>query len=237
MSDTKKLANEAAIISKLRAETYQWFAQLFSQELEREMIEVYQDGALNTICNLFIEVGLSLEVERLKVAIEALADLDNPELELRADFAACFLLDESSGAMPYASLYLDEEGMMYSEAERKMRELLSKSGLEILESFKEPSDHLAIYLSLMHKWCRQLRREVTKEAHVLSYLHNEYLAQKSFVDEGILRWLPSWNDRLSRIANCKTDFYQALGALLLAYVMADSDFMQHELQNLNQLLL
>ncbi len=229
MSDMKKLANEAAMISKLRAETYQWFAQLFSQELEKEMIGIYQDGALNTMFNLFVEIGLSLEVERFKEAIAALEEIEAPALELKADFAACFLLDEASGAMPYASLYLDEDGMMYSEAERKMRELLSKSGLEILESFKEPSDHLAIYLSLMHKWCLQLEKEVHQEVEIQSYLTSEYLAQKSFIDEGILRWLPSWHDRLNRIANCKTDFYQALGALLLAFLLADSDFLTSEL--------
>ncbi|UNM97067.1 molecular chaperone TorD [Ignatzschineria rhizosphaerae] len=229
MSAMKKLANEAALIAKLRAETYQWFAQMFSQELDKEIIKIYQDGALNTMFNLFGEIGLSIEVDRFKEAIAQLASLENPALELKADFAACFLLDEASGAMPYASLYLNEEGMMYSEAERKMRELLSKSGLAILESFKEPSDHLAIYLSLMHKWCEQLHKEIKKEVDTQSYLHNEYLAQKSFVDNGILMWIPSWNNRLARITNCKTDFYQALGALLMAFLLADSDFLANEL--------
>lgn len=229
MSAMKKLANEAVMISKLRAETYQWFAQVVSQELEKETITLYQDGALNTMFNLFEEIGLSLEVARFNAAIASLKKLDNPALELKADFAACFLLDEASGAMPYASLYLDEAGMMYSEAERKMRELLSKSGLEILERFKEPSDHLAIYLSLMHRWCQQLGQEIRQEEDTSSYLQNEYLAQKSFIEEGILRWLPSWNDRLEKIANCQTDFYQALGALLLAFLLADRDFLMNEL--------
>lgn len=231
MSGIKQLANEAAMMAKLRSEIYQWFAQVFSKELGKEEIQIYQDGALNTIFDLFKEVGLSLEVERFQAAISALENIEHPELELKADFAACFLLDEASGAMPYASLYLSEDGMMYSEAERKMRELLSKSGLEILESFKEPSDHLAIYLSLMQKWCQQLSKEVAKESDVSVYLHNEYLAQKTFIDDGILIWLPTWNERLSRIVNCQTDFYQALGALLLAFVFADSDFLLNELQN------
>lgn len=233
MSGTKQLAHEAAMMAQLRAEVYQWFAQLFSKELEKEEIRVYQEGALNTIFELFNDVGLSLEVERFQTAIAMLKNLEHPELELKADFAACFLLDEASGAMPYASLYLSEDGMMYSEAERKMRELLSKSGLEILESFKEPSDHLAIYLSLMHQWCKQLRKEVRKESDVSEYLNNEYLAQKTFIDDGILIWLPTWNDRLSRIANCQTGFYQALGALLLAFIFADSDFLRNEWQNQN----
>lgn len=225
----KKLANEAALISKIRSETYQWFAQLFANELEKEIVAIYQDGALNTMLDLFEELGLSSEVDRFKAAIEDFKNFDNPTLELKADFATCFLLGESSSAMPYASHYLSEEGMMYSEAERKMRELLSKSGLEILESFKEPSDHLAIYLSLMHQWCSQLRKELRKEADIPRYLRNEYLAQKTFIDEGMLSWIPIWAECLAQVINCKSEFYQALGALLLAFLLTDSDFLANEL--------
>lgn len=231
MKKMKQRAHEASMMAQLRSEIYQWFAQVFSKELEKEEIQIYQDGALNTIFDLFIEIGLSLEVERFQAAITDLAKITHPELELKADFAACFLLDEKNGAMPYASLYLSEDGMMYSEAERKMRELLSKSGLMILESFKEPSDHLAIYLSLLHKWCQQLREEIENESNISEYLYNEYLAQKTFIDDGILLWLPSWNDRLNRIAHCQTGFYQALGALLVAFIFAESDFLANELQN------
>ena len=227
----KQRAHEASMMAQLRSEIYQWFAQVFSKELEKEEIQIYQDGALNTIFDLFIEIGLSLEVERFQAAITDLAKITDPELELKADFAACFLLDEKNGAMPYASLYLSEDGMMYSEAERKMRELLSKSGLMILESFKEPSDHLAIYLSLLHKWCQQLREEIENESNISEYLYNEYLAQKTFIDDGILLWLPNRNDRLNRIAHCQTGFYQALGALLVAFLFAESDFLTNELQN------
>lgn len=231
MKKMKQRAHEASMMAQLRSEIYQWFAQIFSKELEKEEIQIYQDGALNTIFDLFIEIGLSLEVERFQAAITDLAKITDPELELKADFAACFLLDEKNGAMPYASLYLSEDGMMYSEAERKMRELLSKSGLMILESFKEPSDHLAIYLSLLHKWCQQLREEIENESNISEYLYNEYLAQKTFIDDGILLWLPNWNDRLNRIAHCQTGFYQALGALLVAFLFAESDFLANELQN------
>lgn len=225
MNDLKKLGNETAIISKLRAETYQWFAQIFSQELTKEQVTVYQDGALNTLCNLLRDIGLSLEVERLQSEIALLEKLAQPALELRADFAACFLLDDANGAMPYASLYLDNTRQMYSDAERKMRELLSKSGLEILASFKEPSDHLAIYLALMQKWCQQLGREIHQTTDIEGYLGNEYLAQQSLIDEGILTWLPIWNDRLGRVAHRRTNFYQALGDLLLAFLAADRDFL------------
>ncbi len=231
MKKSKQQRQEARIMAQLRSEIYQWFAQVLSKELTKEEIQIYQDGALNTIFELFVEIGLSLEVERFQTAITKLADLTHPELELKADFAACFLLDEQSGAMPYASLYLSEDGMMYSEAERKMRELLSKSGLMILESFKEPSDHLAIYLSLLQKWCQQLRDEIEHESNISEYLHNEYLAQRTFINDGILLWLPNWHDRLSRITHCQTGFYQAFGVLLLAFLFAEKDFLEHELQN------
>ena len=116
-----------------------------------------------------------------------------------------------------------------------MRELLSKSGLAILETFKEPSDHLAIYLSLMEKWCIQMQRELPKEENVEVYILNELIAQKSFLDDGLLSWLHDWNLRLHRIAHCKTGFYQAMGNLLIAYIAADSDYLGSEIELLQSL--
>ena len=232
MTKMTPLSNEVSIIAKLRAETYQWFAHLFSQELTHDEIKLYQEGALNTLFAYFEEIGLTHEVARCKQAIEMLKTIPDAALELKGDFAGCFLLEEENGAMPYASLHLGEDGMMYAEAERKMRELLSKSGLQILESFKEPSDHLAIYLALMQKWCEQLSREVLKAEEPKNYVSDEYRAQRSFVSNGILAWLPAWNERLSRVANCRSEFYQALGALLLGFIMADEDYLNSELERL-----
>ena len=234
MSKTDQIKNEALLIAKLRAETYQWFAHLFAKELSTSELELYQEGALNTILGMFTEIGLALEADVCKKAIAALAQIDVADIELRGDFAACFLLDEKNGANPYASLYLDG-GMMYAESERKMRELLSKSGLAILETFKEPSDHLAIYLSLMEKWCIQMQRELPKEENVEVYILNELIAQKSFLDDGLLSWLHDWNLRLHRIAHCRTGFYQAMGNLLIAYIAADSDYLGSEIELLQSL--
>ncbi|MHC5225355.1 molecular chaperone TorD [Ignatzschineria sp. LJL83] len=231
MNTNKILVNETELISTLRIETYQWLAQTFSHELEKEAVSLYQEGALNTIFSLFEELGLTKEVARLKQAIQDFKKLDNPCLELKADFASCFLLDEAS-AMPYASLYLGDDGMMYGEAERKMRELLSQSGLEILESFKEPSDHLAIYLALLQKWCEQIKRDAGTETDIASFLQSEYLAQKSFIDEGLLSWIPEWNTRLNGdTINCSSDFYPALGALLQGFLLADTAFLEHHLED------
>lgn len=234
MSKIDQIKNEALIIAKLRTETYQWFAQLFAKELSSSELMLYQEGALNTILEMFTEIGLALEADVCKKAIKALAKIDHAEIELRGDFTACFLLDEKNGANPYASLYLDG-GMMYAESERKMRELLSKSGLTILESFKEPSDHLAIFLSLMEKWCVQMQRELPKAKDTEDYILNELIAQKSFLDDGLLSWLHDWNLRLHRVAHCKTGFYQAMGNLLVAYLTADSDYLASEIELLQSL--
>lgn len=232
MSQTDQIRNEALIIATLRAETYQWFSHIFAHELSASELSLYQDGALNTVLGMFSEMGLALEADICKNEIKALAKIDHAEMELKADFAACFLLDEKNGAMPYASLYLGDEGMMYAESERKMRELLSKSGLAILESFKEPSDHLSIFLSLMERWCTQMLKELPKEEQVEDYLLNEVIAQKSFIDDGLLVWLQDWNLRLHRITHCKTTFYQAMGNLLVAYITADSDYLASEIERL-----
>lgn len=232
MSELKVVINEAKITSKMRAETYQWFARIFSSELSGDEVKLYEEGALNTLLSLFTEMGLSEEVKKVQAAIDSLKQIEHVELELKADFAGCFLLDEASGAIPYASIYLGDGDMLYAEAERKMREILSKSGLQILDSFKEPSDHLSIYLSLMQKWCEQLNKDLRTETVDRDLIESEYIAQATFINEGILSWLPIWNERLSRVANCKCQFYVAMGDLLVAYITADYDYMSNEVERL-----
>lgn len=234
MSKIDQIKYEALTIAKLRAETYQWFAHLFAKELSNDECKLYQEGALNTLFEMFSEIGLALEVDVCKASIQQLCKLEHSEIELRGDFASCFLLDEKNGANPYASLYLGG-GMMYAESERKMRELLSKSGLTILESFKEPSDHLAIYLSLIERWCDQFQRELPKVEDTHAYILNELIAQQSFIENGLLSWLHDWNLRLHRISNCKTAFYQAMGNLLVAYITADNDYLISEIELLQSM--
>ena len=232
MSEIRAIINEAKVVAKMRGETYQWFTRIFANELTESDVRLYQEGALNTLLELFTEIGLALEVDQVKAAIERFSEIEHISVELRADFASCFLLDDKSGAIPYASLYLGDGDMMYAEAERKMRELLSKSGLAILDSFKEPSDHLAIYLALLQKWCEQLAKDLEEKREDHSFLKSEYIAQQTFLQEGLLLWVPIWNERLQGITHCRCTFYSAMGSLLVAYLLADNDYLTAEIERL-----
>lgn len=202
------------MLSQARAETYRWFAGVFAAELADEAIIAYQSGAVEPLFRLFKEMGLETEVQRVEKAIGVLKEIEDSTLELAADFAALYLLDGSHVASPYASVYLDENGEMYGAVELRMRTFLQKSGLAVEPQFREPSDHLSIYLSLMEKWCLQAKKEESEA------LFESICSQANFLEEGLLSWLPAWLMRVEKVS-CKSDFYPAMSALLVAFIQED----------------
>ncbi|MDI5677230.1 molecular chaperone TorD family protein, partial [Salmonella enterica subsp. enterica serovar Anatum] len=53
-----------------------------------------------------------------------------------------FLMTDKKSALPYASQYPQQEPGM-------IKHLLLEAGMEVNDDFKEPTDHLAIYLELL----------------------------------------------------------------------------------------
>ena len=141
-------------INEQRASIYQWFGSLFALEQTKEQLECYQNHQLDNLYAVFTELGLSTEVNRFQKAMNNALQDDSVVLELAADFAQHFLLDDKVSTLPYASFYL-EDGKLYGDVETKMKEFLESNQLTISENFKEPADHLAIYLYLFAYWIRR----------------------------------------------------------------------------------
>lgn len=98
-----------------------------------------------------------------------------------------------------------------------MRAFLDTALLAVRDEFKEPADHLAIYLSLMARFAEQ-------DANA----DNRPLAargQADFLQQALLNWLPSFESR-NRQASPRFDFYPALAALLLDFVDHDASFVR-----------
>lgn len=200
-----------------RAEIYQWLSSLFALELTELQMSAYQQGGIDSLLQFFKGYGLESEAERLKSAINAWQLLDSPKLELAADFASLFLLDGKHGALPYASHYLESDGNLYGNAESLMREFLEESGLELHKNFKEPADHLAVFLALLARWNRQKieggdLKEVAKE-------------QQMFIQETLLGWVPAFAEKVKEVS-VVSDFYPAVVALLQRFLVLEEVFLQ-----------
>lgn len=198
-------------VNEQRAVIYQWFGTWFALEQTQAQLDCYQSEGLNGLYELFEQIGLASECTRFRKAMATLLKDPDAVLELAADFAQHFLLDDKVSALPYASFYL-EDGKLYGDIETEMREFLAENKLAVSSEFKEPADHLAVYLELMAHWIQN-----DKDFAEYSQVNAE---QTLFITNGLLSWLPDFV-AASQKQKLKYDVYPALTHLLLAFIQVD----------------
>lgn len=217
------------LIFSRRATIYQWFSGLFAEELSKTQFVAYQNGEANEWLAIFEQIDLGDELLRLRKAITEWQTKELEPIDLRADFTELFLLDQQTAAIPYASFYLEEGGQLYGEMEAKMRYFLAENHLQMHADFKEPADHVAVYLALMGAWSenavnnQQNTAKNSQESQQVIYsVANE---QHNFLQQAVLNWLPKFEQKTQRVA-VDSDFYAALTTLLLAFIEADANYLQ-----------
>ena len=185
----------------------QWFSTLLAAELDASTLQAYMDGdATPLLEDLALLPELTDSVQQLQQAMSHWALLEQPRLELAADFAGLFLSDARHSPAPYASLYLDD-GRFNGPTAQRMQQRLMDTGYAIDEQFKEPADHVAIMLDYLAERYRRLALAPTPEAET---------SVATFVSEDISSWLPEWAQRAKRV-DTASQFYPALLTLVAAY--------------------
>lgn len=227
MNTTRSTAGEFAdtedwvAVSRSRADFYAWFSALFTAELTDDALAAYRRGDASDLLAALDAVGLTEEVTRLHRAVHAWDALPLLRLELAADFSRLFLLDARDAAAPYASAYLDRQ--LYGEPHAQMRAFLASGGLRVHTDFKEPADHLAVFLAF-------LENNIRKAAHASVPERRQAIAlQADFLNNALLSWLPQFNMRCQALrTQTASDFYPAAAALLLAFARADAESLDTE---------
>lgn len=206
-------------VSLQRAALYQWFSDWLARERETDDLAHCQSEPYQAVCAVLAACGLQEEVQRFQAALQQALTLADNKIELAADFASSFLLAADYCATPYASWYLEEDKRFYGDAEQRMCAFLKENALKLNPNFKEPADHLAVFLSLLAFWIEQDAQtdDVSSAAQT----------QARFLQQALLNWLPEWAERCQKI-QLKTDVYPSLAMLLLAFVQADADYLAGE---------
>lgn len=216
--------------AEARAGIYWWLSTLFAQELTAEQLRSYLapqgqtflDGLSEAIPESVSETDSAGALTRLKSALAALQLMAQPHLELAADFAQSFLGDNRTSALPYASVYLSDNGMLFESPHDDMLALLSTQGLAVTDQFKEPADHLAIMLDYLGNLVlSQLEAQTDAARKAL------YQEQLTFIERHLLTWVPAFNQRCQGITG--TGFYAAVADLLCNHLDAERTYLSEQL--------
>ena len=148
-------------------------------------------------------------------------DLGEVEIELATEYAALFLNAGRNPVFPYESVYTSEERLLMQEARDEVLSEYRKEGLDKIEGFREPEDHIAIELYFMSYLCQKTIDLINNgdDEKALAYLKK----QKDFLEKHLMVWVPTFCDDLEKAA--KSDFYRGIAKLTKSHLELEKEFM------------
>lgn len=205
-----------------RAQIYWWLSSLFAKELTEDDLSHYQTDLQPFLTALANTDELKPSVEALKSAIAAQALRQDGQLELAADFCGLFLADPKVGALPYASLYIGETGVLNDEPAQNMVKWLQEYNVASVEEFaRVPQDHLSIQLDFMGNLIILGNQATTEETQ-----EEALQTQWRFMQEQLSPWIDKFTQRCEK--QDPFGFYAASAKLLANFIALDMAFLKGE---------
>lgn len=213
---------EFIALNEQRAEFYWWMSSLFATELTQDNLHLYHGQEMANYYNELAMTGALTEgITSFRNALQKQQTRADAQLELAADFCGLFLSTPKYGALPYASIYIGESGLLNDKPAQEMGKWMEKYSISQTKDFNEPFDHLAVILDFMGNLVILTNNETNEEKQ--EALMQE---QQLFLETMLLPWLDQFQRTLEKFDNF--GFYCAAGSLLLTFVTIDHQFLKGE---------
>jgi len=210
--------SEHSELAEKRASIYWWFSTLLIGELNEEQTAMLTGESGMQFLDALSMEGMAAEVDAVKSTLKQLDSNGEMRLELAADFAQTFLRDNKHSALPYASVYLSHDGLLYQTAQKEMVGMLQKEGLAVDKDMGEPADHIAVQLDYLGN----LALRGIKASDETDYREG-LRKQLAFINSQVMNWLPRFVKKSLSVGDAY--FYPAICSLLLSYVQQECTFL------------
>lgn len=210
---------EIKAFNEKRAEIYWWLSSLYANELSEENLEQYQSEQIRSfLSGLGENAELKPAIDRVIDALNRLMDREDAQLELAADFCELFLKSDRDSALPYASMYIGESGLLNDKPAKEMEEVMKQHGVAVDAKLNEPADHIAIELDLLGNLIIR-SNELEQERH----LEEAFVEQEKFIRQYILSWAPQFAEKCQKLDDF--GFYSAIATLTVAFLELDCHYL------------
>jgi putative dimethyl sulfoxide reductase chaperone len=164
--------------------------------------------------NLFAEWPLDTDVTVTRQGIDLLtafgAAWESGQLALlKSDYNALFVGPDQLLAYPWESVYLSEEHLIFDVQTLEVREIYRRFGLQAPSTNREPDDHIGLELAFLVHLC-SLGLDACERGDIDAF-ESSLQAQRGFLGDHVLRWAPTFMQRV--IDNAATDFYRGVAYL------------------------
>lgn len=192
--------------TEARRSMYSFLARAFREEADVPFIE-----ELKAVCSPDDELLGGL------VASLAGSDAESKRAELASDYARCLLGMHSDPVSPFESVWVSDAHLMMQEPRDEVLETYRAEGVDVVDSFKLPEDHIAVEFEFMALLCQRALDALEKSDPV--GLELAIKKQEAFLRDHLAPWVPDFCEKLR--LRSTTDFYKELA--LLAWLVVESD--------------
>jgi putative dimethyl sulfoxide reductase chaperone len=189
-----------------RASSYGFLSRAYRQETTVEMLK-----ALGTATEAQPDTEVSEGSRVLNAYLRGIdqANLKKVASDLAAEFAALFLNASGQSVYPFESVYTSAERLLMQEARDQVVFEYRRAGLERIQEFKEPEDHIAIELEFMAYLCNKTLEALKAQNSTAARESLEW--QQKFLDQHLNRWIPRFCEDLAKVA--QSGFYKGIALL------------------------
>jgi DMSO reductase family type II enzyme chaperone len=228
-NDEGKIA-ESRQIAQGRGIIYQLLARCFYAPTRELLVDVMRGPSAPVMQNLLTTFKVSALEEMLALEKNGVAGRDVETNEdqaedlllqsLKAEYVRLF---EGPGHMqvaPYESVHRKdvsemEKGLVMGPATIDARRRYAEAGVAIAKDFKDLPDHIAVELEFMYYLCARQAETVGSEMEA-----KFAQAQREFLKEHFMKWLPDFNGAVVRAAHVQ--FYRDLARATQAFIASEA---------------
>ncbi|MDF1872849.1 molecular chaperone TorD family protein [Vannielia sp.] len=173
-----------------RVVAYRWLAQFFLCPPDLAKLESYNSvEGRQFLTSLQYDPVLASPASWLKDAVANADTLAHLQARISSAFTGAFDMGGPRAALPYASVYLSDNGLLFQKPARDMIALLQEMEMQLPEGVSEPADHLGVQLQVA---AELLEREEQGEPVPIPAV--------AFLDQQVLTWLPAFHQRCATLA-------------------------------------
>lgn len=144
---------------------------------------------------------------------------------IQQDYLRLFIGVGKVLAPAWESVYFNEDRLIFQEQTLQVRQWYRRYHVEAEKIHKEPDDHLGLELIFLSYLAQLALEDLQRKDDLAFAKHIE--AQQQFLREHLLLFAPKWDELVEKHA--ATDFYRALGRMILGSLLAADQLFQSNL--------
>lgn len=166
------------------------------------------------------EISAALDTLRSWMAATSSPMDDTAFATARDDYTRLFVGPGALPAAPWESVYTNKDRAVFQRETLSVKNWYQRFDLVLASSYNEPADHIGLEFAFLAELAGMTiaASEIRDGAEVKRLID----AQRGFVSQHMLRWVPRWADDVVRHA--RTDLYRGMGLLARGTVLEMASF-------------